>query len=253
MPLVTVGLPARSRALPMATTSSPTWILSESPSVTVGRLLASRILTSATSGPRLALPTPTTSAVRLLVSLNSVTFTVDARPTTWALVSTSPSGEMIMPEPAPLLVVTVTTAGSTLASTSRTWLPLATGGAELDDADVLAGTVVGRTTVVLLPRVAAMTPPLTLAPMRAATAATIHSGAARFGRGSAVDGWNGGGGGGGAGGAGSAGGGSATTGSSPTTVGPGAVGSSTHGHAGAASLKICVSLMGNHYPGPRFR
>src|SRR4051812_34388852 len=93
---------------------------------------------------------------------------------------------MIMPEPAPPLVVIVTTAGSTLASTSRTWLPLATGGAELDaDADVLAGTVVGRTTVVLLPRVAARTPPLTLAPMRAATAATIHNGAARFGRGGA--------------------------------------------------------------------
>src|SRR3954469_12248324 len=155
MPLVTVGPPAKFRAFPIATTSSPTSTLSESPSVTVGSPLASRILTRATSGPNWASPLPTTSAVRDCVSLNTVTRTVDALPTTWALVRTSPSGEMIIPVPAPLLVRIVTTAGSTLASRSRIWLPVMIGALfdvdpdEPDEDDGLPAN--GVTVLVLVP------------------------------------------------------------------------------------------------------
>ena len=50
MPWVTVGVPAaRPRALPMATTASPTTALDELPKVTVGRLVALLILSRATS------------------------------------------------------------------------------------------------------------------------------------------------------------------------------------------------------------
>ena len=50
MPWVTVGVPAaRPSALPMATTASPTTALDELPKVTVGRLEALLILSSATS------------------------------------------------------------------------------------------------------------------------------------------------------------------------------------------------------------
>ncbi len=50
MPWVTVGVPAaRPRALPIATTASPTTALDEFPKVTVGRLDPLLILSSATS------------------------------------------------------------------------------------------------------------------------------------------------------------------------------------------------------------
>ena len=49
MPRVTVGPPGRARALPMATTSSPTRMVDDRPRVTVLRLLTPCILTTATS------------------------------------------------------------------------------------------------------------------------------------------------------------------------------------------------------------
>src|SRR5947209_6083254 len=83
------------------------------------------------------------------------------------------------PVPAPLLVVIVTTAGSTLASTPRTSLALLTAGAGVFaapfDADVV--TLDGLVIVfVLVPRVVTATPPPTPAPITAATTATTHIG-----------------------------------------------------------------------------
>src|SRR5204862_235030 len=101
----------------------------------------------------------------------TVIFTVDALSTTWALVSTSPSGVMIIPVPAPRLVRTVTTAGSTLASRSRIWLPVMSGaGAEELPLDVAPLT--WAMVRVLVPRVATATPPPTRAPITAAMSAT---------------------------------------------------------------------------------
>ncbi len=98
MPSVTVGPPCRARALPMATTSSPTNTLAELPRATVGRLCCPSIWTRARS---CAGSVPTTWAVRALVWPNRVTVSVLAPATTWLLVSTSPPGVRIMPVPAP--------------------------------------------------------------------------------------------------------------------------------------------------------
>ena len=130
MPSVTVGPPARARALPMAKTESPTWAWSELPKVTVGRSEAWSICTRARSSSG---SVPTTWAARALVWPNRVTVTVVAPATTWLLVRISPVGVRIIPLPAastkspptepplePESLLIETTAGSTLASTSWT-------------------------------------------------------------------------------------------------------------------------------------
>ena len=96
MPSVTLGGPPRLSALPMATTSSPTRTSRDTPSSAGVRPLTSAIWISAmSSSGRL----PTSEAASLRPSDNMTSIVV-AEATTWALVSTSPSSEMITPEPA---------------------------------------------------------------------------------------------------------------------------------------------------------
>ena len=84
MPRVTVGSPRRPRALPMATTSSPTVTSAERPSSAAGRLPAPSVtLMRATSWASSA---PTTVAVSALGLELVETVTVLAPLTTWALV-----------------------------------------------------------------------------------------------------------------------------------------------------------------------
>ena len=85
---------------------------------------------------------------------------------------------MIIPVPAPLPVRMVTTAGSTLASRSRIWLPVISGGAllpELEAEDEVTPGTLWTTFLVLVPRVATATPPPTSAPIRAAISATSQT------------------------------------------------------------------------------
>src|SRR5262249_16538257 len=175
MPSVTVGPPARARALPMATTSSPTWRAAESPSCTVGRPLTPWILISATSS---AASVPIRVASRACDSPKTVTLIDEAPSITWLLVSTSPSDVRIMPLPAlvtwPLLpnplpetydeVWIETTPGSTLER-----IPWMSWG--LATLLVLLANVVTVPPPERLSR-AAVTPAPTLAPTTAATTAT---------------------------------------------------------------------------------
>ena len=93
MPRVIVW--SRPSGLPMATTSSPTLTLPESPSCATGSVLLESSRSSATSstGSR-----PITRAATL-APLSSVTDIEAAPSTTWALVSTSPARSMMRPEP----------------------------------------------------------------------------------------------------------------------------------------------------------
>ena len=99
MPSVTVIPPCRLRALPMAITLSPTFRAEELPRSATGRLLTPLILTRARS---LLVSAPITVALWDWVSVPTVTLIDVAPATTWALVSSSPSGVSTMPVPAPL-------------------------------------------------------------------------------------------------------------------------------------------------------
>ena len=172
MPWVTVGVPAASpRALPMATTASPTWALFELPNVMVGRFEAPVTFKRATS---LAGSVPTRVAAWAFVVPDSVTVMVPLPPAsramTWLLVMTMPSEEMIMPVPwssEPWDFTSIeTTAGRTFCTRDgMVTLPLkvaAPGEALLSWITVEVGDP-------LLNR--AVTPAPTAPPMRAATAA----------------------------------------------------------------------------------
>ncbi len=178
MPWVTVGVPAaRPSAFPMATTESPTTAFWELPKVTVGRLDALLILSSATS---LVESYPTSVVGRGLVWPYSVTVMAPVLPfwtyssITWLFVTTSPSDVMIIPVPwsslPPDFTSIDTTAGMTLStSCGMVTLPLRTAapGVALPS---------WMTDVELLPlpfwSAIAVTPAPIAPPIRAATRAT---------------------------------------------------------------------------------
>ena len=93
MPAVTV--PARPNGLPTATTQSPTRMLSELPHAIVGNERSASILSTARS---VFSSLPIRCAVKVLPSF-SVTSIFLASPMTWLLVTTTPSLEMMKPEP----------------------------------------------------------------------------------------------------------------------------------------------------------
>src|SRR5262245_2672971 len=144
IPLVTVGLPWSARALPMATTSSPTATSDDLPIVTVGRPLAPVVFSSARSA---LASMPTSVAVLARDWPLSVTMIELAPLTTWALVSTSPSAVRMTPLPAEVLAKgpwlleasMLTTAGSTLATIWAT----SSDPPAIREADVVRTTVVG--------------------------------------------------------------------------------------------------------------
>src|SRR5581483_9405765 len=96
MPSVTVGPPSRARALPMATTESPTTRASELPILTAGRPLASTLRTARSAVASF----PRTRPASLRPSA-SVTVMVLAPAMTWLLVTITPSGLRTNPLPAP--------------------------------------------------------------------------------------------------------------------------------------------------------
>src|SRR5260370_1259234 len=93
MPAVTV--PPRPNGSPIASTQSPTRALFESPQPMTGSGCLAFTLSSAKS---VTASRPTTSAGRL-VSSGSVTVMLSASAMTWLLVTTSPVGSMMKPEP----------------------------------------------------------------------------------------------------------------------------------------------------------
>ena len=93
MPAVTVCW--RPKGEPMASTQSPTFILSESPSVAEGKVPPPWRRSTARS---VRLSTPTSLALYFLPSAVIASISL-ARSTTWALVSTVPDGSTITPEP----------------------------------------------------------------------------------------------------------------------------------------------------------
>src|SRR5581483_2460028 len=190
MPRVTVGPPSRARALPMATTSSPTFSWSESPRTAVGSPPASTLTTARSVDGSF----PSTRAGIFRLSAN--TTSMDCAPaTTWLFVTMTPSEPMMKPVPAPSpgtglrksprLSVRVrmdTTAGSTLARIDCT-SPVRV------IFDVLAEYVTVRPGPELPPLTAATTSPATSAPTSAPVAAATRSGRrAGAGRGAATGG-----------------------------------------------------------------
>ena len=113
MPDVTVGDPSSARALPIATTESPTSTALESPISTTGSLVRS-IFTTARSWP---VSTPRTVAVAVFASAR-VTLIEDASAATCALVTITPLLATMNPVPVPRpsgpLTSMRTTAGCTL-------------------------------------------------------------------------------------------------------------------------------------------
>ena len=96
IPRVTVGPPSRARALPIATTSSPTLSRSESPRAAVGRPPASTLTTARSVVGSF----PSTRAGIFRSSAN--TTSMDCAPaTTWLFVTMTPSEPMTKPVPAP--------------------------------------------------------------------------------------------------------------------------------------------------------
>src|SRR3990172_1953109 len=116
------------RALPMATTQSPTLILDESPTCAAGRLVASIFSTAKSVSGSVATVFKSTGKVR---PSSRVTEIVLAPSMTWLLVMITPSCRIIQPEPAPFWelgrlkksknvtsVLIATTDGFTFATTS---------------------------------------------------------------------------------------------------------------------------------------
>ncbi len=105
--------------MPIATTSSPTWSLSELPSFADGSPVASTFNTARS----LSVERPSTFADLLVPSVNVTWISPFAPSTTWLFVTMMPSDEMTNPVPAPPLsfwspetappVRIATTAGST--------------------------------------------------------------------------------------------------------------------------------------------
>src|SRR5262245_576263 len=93
MPAVTVC--CRPNGEPIASTQSPTLILSESPRVADGKLLPPCSRSTARS---VRLSTPASLALNFFPSAVTASISV-ARSTTWALVSTVPDGSTMTPEP----------------------------------------------------------------------------------------------------------------------------------------------------------
>src|SRR3954454_17155655 len=132
MPSVTVRPPSGANALPMATTSSPTWRSVDEPS---GAATRPDVLATFRSARSLAVSDAMTVAARGELLPGTVTSIVLAPSITWALVRMVPSVSRTMPVPAPVAVpeppkgpwfdwvisvLTETTDGSTLARISPT-------------------------------------------------------------------------------------------------------------------------------------
>ena len=107
----------------MAITSCPRLSSLELPRVAAGKVTGASTRTSARS---VSGSSPTTRAVRLRPS-TVATLTREPPPTTWLLVSTSPSGAITTPEPVPpwrsspaFATSRRTTAGPTRSTTSMT-------------------------------------------------------------------------------------------------------------------------------------
>ena len=93
MPAVTV--PPRPNGLPIASTQSPTRAFDESPNCTAGSGLSGFTFSSAMSPVS---SRPTTVAFSVVLSC-SVTVISSAPSMTWLLVTISPDGSMMKPEP----------------------------------------------------------------------------------------------------------------------------------------------------------
>ena len=115
-PFVTVGPPGRFRALPMATTSSPTSNSDESPSSSCRRPSASIFRTAMSVGGSRPTTVASNSRPSSSVTVMSSTASPDCELMTWLFVTMWPSSSMMKPVPTPVLGVTCPNTSSVAAS-----------------------------------------------------------------------------------------------------------------------------------------